>query len=100
MPARRPSPAQPRARAASRPQRSQYGWIVIATVREWSDEEGWGVLSADEAPGDIFVHFSNIQMDGYKSLKRGERVEVKVVGPLEYLQDGCRYAAEVARPLR
>jgi CspA family cold shock protein len=73
---------------------------VIAEVREWRDEEGWGVLSADEAPGDIFVHFSNIEMHGYKSLKPGERVEVEVEGPLEYLQDGCRYAARVARPLR
>jgi cold shock protein len=73
---------------------------VIATVRQWSDEEGWGVLTADEAPGDIFVHFSNIQMDGYKSLKPGEQVEVEVVGPLGHLQDGCRYAASAARPVR
>jgi cold shock CspA family protein len=53
---------------------------VIATVREWSDEEGWGVLSADDTPGDIFLHFSNIQMDGYKSLQPGEQVEVEVRG--------------------
>jgi CspA family cold shock protein len=55
---------------------------VIATVREWSDEEGWGVLVADEVPGDIFAHFSNIQMDGYKTLKPGEHVEIEVVGPV------------------
>jgi cold shock CspA family protein len=30
---------------------------VIATVREWRDEEGWGVVSTEEIP-DIFVHFS------------------------------------------
>jgi CspA family cold shock protein len=72
---------------------------VIATVREWSDEEGWGVLSADEAPGDIFVHFSNIQMDGYKSLEPGEQVEVEVVEALPNVE-GCPYAASVARPLR
>jgi CspA family cold shock protein len=33
-----------------------------ATVREWSDEEGWGVLDADDAslaPGGIFAHFSS-----------------------------------------
>jgi CspA family cold shock protein len=72
---------------------------VIATVREWRDEEGWGVLAADGIPGDIFLHFSNIQMEGYKSLKPGEQVEVEVTGPLEYDQDGCRYAASFARPL-
>jgi len=27
-------------------------------VREWRDAEGWGILSADAVPGDIFVHFS------------------------------------------
>jgi cold shock protein len=73
---------------------------MIAAVRQWSDEEGWGVLVADEAPGDIFVHFSNIQMDGYKSLKAGEQVEAEVVGPLDFLQDGCRYAASAVRPVR
>jgi cold shock protein len=70
---------------------------VIATVREWSDEEGWGILSADEVPGDIFADFSNIQMDGYKSLKLGEHVEIEVVGPV-VLVEGCRYAASVVRP--
>jgi CspA family cold shock protein len=71
---------------------------VIATVREWRDEEGWGVVSADEVPEDIFVHFSNIQMDGYKSLKPGEQVEVDVVGP-GLPVEGCRYQASAARPL-
>jgi cold shock protein len=67
---------------------------VIATVREWSDEEGWGLLVADEVSGDIFAHFSNIQMDGYRSLTPGEHVEIEVVRqpvPVE----GCWYAASV-----
>jgi cold shock protein len=70
---------------------------VIATVREWSDEEGWGVLLADEIPGDIFLHFSNIQMEGYKSLKLGEQVEAEVMEALLPVE-GCRYVASVARP--
>ena len=74
---------------------------MIATVREWRDEEGWGVLSADEVRGDIFLHFSNIEMAGYKFAEAdGEQVEVEVKGPLGYDQDGCRYAASIARPLR
>jgi cold shock protein len=74
---------------------------VIATVREWSDEAGWGILSCDEAPGDIFVHFSNIQMDGNKTLKPGQQVEVEVEGPFLPVHEveGCRYAAAIGRPL-
>jgi len=47
----------------------------------------------------VFVHFSVIEMDGYKSFKPGQQVEVKVEGPV-VLVEGCRYAASVARPLR
>jgi cold shock protein len=70
---------------------------VIATVREWRDEEGWGIVSTEEIP-DIFVHFSNIEMDGYKSLKPGQRVEIELVGPLA-LVEGCRYAGAAVRPV-
>lgn len=70
---------------------------MIATVREWRDEEGWGVVSTEEIP-DIFVHFSNIEMDGYRSLKAGQHVEIEVVGPVP-LVEGCRYAGEAVRPL-
>jgi cold shock protein len=75
---------------------------LIAAVREWRDEEGWGILAADETPGGIFIHFSNIQVDGPKSLTPGEQVEVEAVGPYgpELEVEGCRYAASVARPLR
>ena len=58
---------------------------MIATVREWREEEGWGILTADETPGDIFAHFAVIQMEGYKSLKPGERVEVEVEGAASVL---------------
>jgi CspA family cold shock protein len=64
---------------------------VIATVREWRDEDGWGILDAEV--GDVFVHFSNIEMKrNYKSLKPGQQVEFDLVGPLPPIE-GCRYAA-------
>jgi cold shock protein len=71
-------------------------WL-IATVRQWSDDEGWGVVSVDEIPDDVWVHFSAIQIEGYKSLKPGERIEVRVEGPLPFDQDGYRYRATAAR---
>lgn len=74
--------------------------LVRAKVRWWSNEEGWGVLDAPEAPGGIFVHFSAIQMEGYKSLREGASVDVKLEGPLPFDQDGYRYRAEIVYPLR
>ena len=64
---------------------------VRATVRWWSDGEGWGVLDAPTAPGGIFVHFSGIEGDGYRSLHAGQVVELDLEGPLRFEQDGCRY---------
>jgi cold shock CspA family protein len=56
------------------------------------------VLSADEVPGDIFAHFSVIEMDGYKSLRPGALVEATVEGPVVRVE-GCQYAASVVRPI-
>jgi cold shock CspA family protein len=56
------------------------------------------VLSADEVPGDIFAHFSVIEMDGYKSLTPGALVEATVEGPVVRVE-GCQYAASVVRPI-
>ena len=67
---------------------------VEATVDWWSDEEGWGALAdPGGAPGGVFVHFSVIQMDGYKSLAAGQRVEAVIEGPLDFDQDGYRFTA-------
>lgn len=46
-------------------------------------EKGYGFIAPDEAPengskSDVFVHFSAIQMDGYKSLDEGDRVEYEM----------------------
>ena len=68
--------------------------FVVATVSEWNDEKGWGVVFADEMLESIWVHFSSIETDGYKTLTVGQRVEVKVEGPLTYEQDGFSYRAK------
>lgn len=69
-------------------ERSPY---VVATVSEWRDREGWGVLVTDDVPEGIWAHFS--ALDGFGNLQPGEKVEVDVEGPLPFDQDGYRYRA-------
>lgn len=62
-------------------------------VVEWfSDEEGWGAISAPEVPGGCFVHFSNIETSGYRALRAGQHVRFTFEEP-GILQDGYRYRA-------
>ena len=71
-----------------------------AVVEWWSDEEGWGALAESaETPGGVFVHFSAIEMDGYKTLRHGDEVDAVVEGPLPFDQDGYRYRATAVWPL-
>lgn len=49
------------------------------TVKWFSDEKGYGFISLDEGEGDVFVHHSAIQAQGYRTLREGERVEFEVV---------------------
>lgn len=48
------------------------------TVKWFNAKKGYGFLS-DAEGNDIFVHFSALQMDGFKELKDGETVEFEVV---------------------
>ena len=48
------------------------------TVRWFKNAKGYGFLGREDGP-DVFVHFSSIQTDGYKSLKEGEAVQYDVI---------------------
>ena len=48
------------------------------TVKWFNAEKGFGFITSDEGE-DLFVHFSQIQKDGYKSLDENEKVSFDVV---------------------
>jgi CspA family cold shock protein len=54
-------------------------------VKWFSNEKGYGFIEREEGE-DVFVHFSAIAMDGYKSLTEGQRVEFDVVQGSKGLQ--------------
>lgn len=66
--------------------------MVTATVREWHEEDGWGVLDSPETPGGCFSHFSDIQMTGFRTLSPGQQVGLEWEAP-GFEQDGYVYRA-------
>ena len=68
----------------------------IGVVREFDAEEGWGVIDSPEVPGGCFVHYSHIEMSGYRALQGGQRVRFTFETP-GFDQDGCPHRALVVR---
>lgn len=48
------------------------------TVKWFNNQKGYGFIS-DESGNDVFVHYSGLSMDGFKSLEEGQEVEFDVV---------------------
>ena len=51
--------------------------MATGTVKFFNAEKGFGFISREGA-SDVFVHFSNIEGSGYKSLNEGDTVEFEV----------------------
>lgn len=45
------------------------------TVKWFSDQKGYGFIVPDEGGQDLFIHHTNIMVDGFRSLKDGQKVE-------------------------
>ncbi|MBN1849352.1 MAG: cold-shock protein [Deltaproteobacteria bacterium] len=51
--------------------------MATGTVKWFSDKKGFGFIEQEEG-GDVFVHHSAINMDGFRSLHEGDRVTFEV----------------------
>ena len=51
--------------------------MATGTVKWFSNEKGYGFIARPDEE-DVFVHFSAIQADGYKSLTEGQKVEFEI----------------------
>ncbi len=47
---------------------------MTGTVKWFNAQKGYGFISNDEGGEDVFVHFSAIQVDGFKTLEEGQKV--------------------------
>ena len=52
--------------------------MATGTVKWFSDEKGFGFITPDDAGKDLFVHHKAIQMQGFRSLQEGQKVEFDV----------------------
>lgn len=52
---------------------------ITGTVKWFNSKKGFGFITRDDNQGDIFVHFSAIEGEGFKNLEEGEKVEFEVV---------------------
>ena len=52
------------------------------TVKWFNDAKGFGFITPDDGGEDLFAHFSSIQMNGFKTLKEGQKVAFEIIqGP-------------------
>ena len=53
--------------------------ILRGKVKWFNNQKGYGFITRDDGSGDVFVHYSSVSGDGFKSLGEGDSVEFEVV---------------------
>ncbi|HEY3260396.1 MAG TPA: cold-shock protein [Pseudonocardiaceae bacterium] len=66
--------------------------MATGTVKWFNSEKGYGFIATDGGP-DVFVHYSAIQSEGFRTLEEGDKVEFNVQAG----RDGRSQAAEVKK---
>jgi len=51
---------------------------VTGKVKWFNENKGYGFIERDDGGGDVFVHYSAVQGDGFKTLAEGQKVEFDV----------------------
>ncbi len=65
--------------------------MATGTVKWFSDAKGFGFIEPDQGGGDVFAHFTAIQMEGFRTLKQGSRVSYELVnGPKGLMAQNIR----------
>ncbi len=49
--------------------------MAKGTVKWFSEQKGYGFITPEEGVRDLFVHYTNIDMEGFKTLRDGQKVE-------------------------
>jgi len=71
------------------------------TVKFYNDQKGFGFIQPDDGGADVFAHFSAVQMDGFRTLKQGSRVDYELIqGPKGNLAQNIRYAMPASADAR
>jgi cold shock protein len=69
--------------------------MATGIVKWFNNAKGFGFVSSDEGGEDVFAHFSAIEMEGYKSLKQGQKVVFEITqGPKGLYAQNIRLATE------
>jgi CspA family cold shock protein len=56
--------------------------MAQGAVKWFNSEKGYGFIAQDGGGADVFVHYSNIETQGYRTLEEGQRVEFEITqGP-------------------
>lgn len=52
--------------------------MATGTVKWFNESKGFGFIAPDDGSDDVFVHFSSIMSDGFKTLAEGQKVSFEV----------------------